>query len=87
MAETPTTGDLVKADILTDDDVRATVDVYMSDPTTSLFGLGESYELDLAGAVQGNRWASDMMANALSAVELKRAAVRTAAWLARPERR
>ncbi|AWN43200.1 hypothetical protein [Methylobacterium durans] len=87
MSDDPTVGDLVKADILTDDDVRAAVDAYMADPSTSLFGLGESYELDLTGALKSNRWVSQVMADVSSTEELRRAAARTAIWLARPEKR
>ncbi|MER2263901.1 hypothetical protein [Methylobacterium oxalidis] len=87
MAENPTVGDLFKAKALTDNDVRAAVDAYMADPTTSLFVFGDGYGLDLAVAVRSHAWAAQTVFNADATEHLKRAAVRTAILLARPERR
>ena len=52
MAESSTTGDLYKAKAITEEDMRAAVDAYMADPTTSLFVMGDGYGLDLAEAVR-----------------------------------
>ncbi|WP_132250199.1 hypothetical protein [Methylobacterium segetis] len=87
MAEQPTIGDLVKENTLSDDAVSAAVDAYMADPATTLFAFGESHELDLAVAISSNRWASDVLADSSASDGLKRSAVRTAIWLARPEKR
>ncbi|GEP04011.1 hypothetical protein [Methylobacterium oxalidis] len=87
MPEDRTVGDLFKAKAVTDDDVRAAVETYMADPATTLFVMGEGYGLDLAEAVQAHEWAKVMTANPNATEHLKRAAVRTAILLARPEKR
>ncbi|WP_132254418.1 hypothetical protein [Methylobacterium segetis] len=87
MAEQPTTGGLFKAKAITEDDVLAAVDAYLADPTTSLFLMGDGYGLDLDAAVRSHAWAAQTVFNAEATDHLKRAAVRTAILLARPEKR
>jgi len=88
MAESPpTTGELFKAKAITEEDVVAAVDAYMADPTTTLFVMGEGYGLDLAEAVRTHEWAFVTVSHSTATDHLKRAAVRTAILLARPEKR
>ncbi|WP_336490490.1 hypothetical protein [Methylobacterium nigriterrae] len=87
MDELPTAGELFKTKALTDGDVRAAVEAYMADPTTTLFVFGEGYGLNLAEAVRSYEWARQTVASAEASGHLKRAAVRTATLLARPEKR
>ncbi|MER2266486.1 hypothetical protein [Methylobacterium oxalidis] len=87
MADTPTTSDLFKAKAITDGNVHAAVDAYIADPSTSLFVMGEGYGLDLAEAVQAHKWAKATVSHPTATEHLKRAAVRTAILLARPEKR
>ncbi|WP_264045469.1 hypothetical protein [Methylobacterium flocculans] len=86
MAENPTTGELYKAKTLTEEDVGAAVDAFIADPTTTLFVFGDGYRLDLAAAVRDHAWASTTVASGDATPHLKRAAVRTAILLARPEK-
>lgn len=87
MADTnPTTGELFKAKALADDDIVAAVAAYMADPTTSAFLFGDGYTIDLAEAVKAHEWASVTVGNKDATDHLKRAAVRTAILLARPEK-
>ena len=86
MAENSTTGELFKANAILEVDVVAAVDAFMVDPTTTLFVLGEGYRIDLAAAVRDHEWASVTVATKDATEHLKRAAVRTAILLARPEK-
>ncbi|KQP62797.1 hypothetical protein [Methylobacterium sp. Leaf112] len=86
MANAPqTTGELFKAKAVTEADIVAAVDAFMADPGTTAFLFGEGYRLDLAEAVRAHEWASVTTANEDATDHLKRAAVRTAILLARPE--
>ncbi|MDR7040474.1 hypothetical protein J2X36_005257 [Methylobacterium sp. BE186] len=87
MADEHTTGGLFKAKAITEDEVFAAVDAYMADPTTALFIMGDGYGLDLNAAVRSHAWAAQTVANPDATDHLKRAAVRTAILLARPEKR
>ncbi|KQO66052.1 hypothetical protein ASF22_05130 [Methylobacterium sp. Leaf87] len=82
----PTTGELSKAKAVTEADIVAAVDAFMADPGTTAFLFGEGYRLDLAEAVRAHEWASVTTANKDATDHLKRAAVRTAILLARPEK-
>lgn len=82
----PTTGELFKAEAITDADIAAAVDAFMADPAISDHPLGDGYRLDLAGAVRAHEWASGTTANKDATDHLKRAAVRTAILLARPDK-
>jgi hypothetical protein len=80
-----TTGDLHKAKTLTEADVQAAVDAFMADPTTTAFLFGDGYRIDLAEAVSSHEWAKVTLANKDTTDHLRRAAVRSAILLARPE--
>ena len=79
----PTVGELFKAKAVTDDEVNAVVGVFMKDPETGAHPIADGYSLDLAAAVVGHRWASEVVGNLESSPGLKRGAVRTAILLAR----
>ncbi|KQO69773.1 hypothetical protein [Methylobacterium sp. Leaf89] len=81
-----TIGELYKAKAILKADVAAAVDAYMADPTTTLFLFGDGYRIDLAGAVEGSRFASLVVKDVHAADHHKRVAVRTAILLARPEK-
>ncbi|KQP10119.1 hypothetical protein ASF28_02880 [Methylobacterium sp. Leaf99] len=86
MANAPqTTGELFKAKAVTETDIAAAVDAFMADPSKSTFLFGEGYRIDLAEAVRAHEWASVTAVNKDATDHLKRAAVRTAILLARPE--
>ncbi|WP_336488244.1 hypothetical protein [Methylobacterium nigriterrae] len=88
MAEASATiGDLVKAKAVTAGQVEAAVDAYMADPTTTLFQFADECVLDLAAAVKADRHASAVLRDKTVFKGAKRAAVRTAILLARPEKR
>ncbi|GEP07405.1 hypothetical protein [Methylobacterium oxalidis] len=87
MSEALTIGELFKAKAITDDDVRAAVDAYMVDPSATLFVMGDGHGLNLAEAVQSHEWAKAAVEHPTAIDRLKRAAVRTAILLARPEKR
>lgn len=80
-----TTGDLHKAKTLTEAGVQAAVDAFMADPTTTAFLFGDGYRIDLAEAVSSHEWAKVTLANKDTTDHLRRAAVRSAILLARPE--
>ena len=86
MANIPkTTGELFKAKAVTDADIAAAVDAFMADTSASAFLFGEGYRIDLAEVVRAHEWASVTTANTDATDYLKRASVRTAILLARPE--
>jgi hypothetical protein len=82
----PTVGELFKAKAVTDEQVNAAVDAFLADPATSAHPIADGYSLDLAAAVTGHAWASQVVGNPESSPSLKRAAVRTAILLARAEK-
>jgi hypothetical protein len=81
-----TTGELYKAKAILEADVQAAVDAFMADPTTTAFLFGDGYQIDLAEAVSSHEWAKVTVANKDTTDHLRRAAVRTAILLARPEK-
>ncbi|MBB2961550.1 hypothetical protein [Methylobacterium sp. R2-1] len=83
MAASLTVGDLFKAKAVTDEQVNAAVEQYLAEPRTSAHPIAEGYTVDLAAAVAGHGWASQLTANPDSHPVLKRAAVQTAILLAR----
>ncbi|MDV2984140.1 UNVERIFIED_CONTAM: hypothetical protein Q9R58_07485 [Methylobacteriaceae bacterium AG10] len=82
----PTVGELFKAKAVTDEQVNAAVEAYRADPGTTAHPIADGYSLDLAAAVAGHAWASQVVANPEAGPGLKRAAVRTAILLARAEK-
>ena len=82
----PTVGELFKAKAVTDEQVNAAVKAYLADPGTNAHPIADGYSLDLAAAVAGHGWASQVVASPESSPGLKRAAVRTAVLLARAQK-
>ncbi|UYW33600.1 hypothetical protein [Methylorubrum extorquens] len=82
----PTVGELFKAKAVTDDEVNAAAEAYLADPDTASHPIADGYSLDLAAAVAGHGWASQVVANPESSPGLKRAATRTAILLARAQK-
>ncbi|TXN15119.1 hypothetical protein [Methylobacterium sp. WL8] len=60
---TTITRDLLKAKIVTNDEVSAAVDVFMTDLTTRLFQFKSGHSLDLANAVRVNQPAKSVVAH------------------------
>lgn len=86
MPESPTVGELFKAKAVTDEQVSAAVEAYHADPDTTAHPIADGYSLDLAAAVAGHGWASQVVADPESSPGLKRAATRTAILLARAQK-
>ena len=86
MAQNSTTGELYKSKAIVEADVVALVDAFIADTTTTLFVFGERYRIDLAAAVRSHAWAALTFATDGVPEHLKRAAVRPAILLARPEK-
>ncbi|PXW63070.1 hypothetical protein [Methylobacterium sp. B4] len=83
MAASLTVGDLFKAKAVTDEQVNTAVETYLTRPETSAHPIAEGYTVDLAAAVEGHGWASQIAANPAINPVLRRAAVQTAILLAR----
>ena len=79
-------GELFKAKAVTDDDMNAAVEAYLAKPKTGAHLSADGCSLDLAAAVAGHRWASEVVGNPESSTGLKRGTVRTAILLARAQR-
>jgi hypothetical protein len=82
----PTVSELFKAKAVTDEQVNAAVDAYLADPGTTAHLIADGYSLDLAAAVAGHGWASQVVANPESSPSLKRGAIRTAILLVRAQK-
>ncbi|TXM92099.1 hypothetical protein FV222_23700 [Methylobacterium sp. WL103] len=80
----PTTGDLFKAKIVTDDEVNTAVDIFMRAADVRLFRFASGHTLDLAAAVRASRHATATLTEPTAKDGSKRSAVRTAILLARP---
>jgi len=87
MAEQPTIGELLRANVFSEDDVHAAVDAYLADPTTRWLRLPGSYELDVADAVASNIAARETLRRPRPTEPVKRRVVRSAILRARPEKR
>ena len=59
----PTTDDLLKAKIITDDELNAAVDVFLTDLTTRLFRFKSGHSLDRAEAVRAHQPARGAVAH------------------------
>ncbi|GJD47026.1 hypothetical protein AFCDBAGC_4911 [Methylobacterium cerastii] len=75
---TTITRDLLKAKIVTDDEVSAAVDVFMTDLTTRLFRFKSGHSLDLANAVRVHQPAKAAVAHPDRNEKFRRGMVRTA---------
>ncbi|MCJ2049647.1 hypothetical protein [Methylobacterium sp. J-070] len=78
--------DLLPTLAIIDDDVAGVIDAYMADPGVGLIAFGEGYYLDPAAAVAAHPFARTLIEESWASDELRRAAVRAAVMLARPER-
>ena len=87
MPDIPTIGDLYKAKLITDDELRAAVEAYFADPTEDAYPIAEGYDLDLAAAVQGHEPARKTLEHPDRTDKFKQTMVRTALIAARPEKR
>ncbi|KAB1071113.1 hypothetical protein [Methylobacterium soli] len=87
METASTTADLLKHGLIADTEVDAAVETFMSDPKATLFVLGNVYRLNPHAAVKAYAFARNNLRNPEASPGLKRAAVRKAILLARPERR
>jgi hypothetical protein len=86
MAELPTTGDLLKQGLITDEDVDAAVEAFLGDPTLRVFIFGNACRLNLGAAVKAHRFAVTALRDPEASSGLKRATVATAIMLAQPQR-
>ncbi|KAB1075401.1 hypothetical protein [Methylobacterium soli] len=68
-------------------DVTAAIDAFFALGDPGLVPLGEKYELDVASAVAAHPFASKTLYRRTAGVSARRAAVRSAILLARPEKR
>lgn len=82
----PITLDLLATLDIVDDDVGAVVQAYLADPSRRMIAFGDGYRIDPAAAVAAHPFANQLLGQPWAADELKRAAVRAAILLARPER-
>jgi hypothetical protein len=78
----PTVGELFKAKAVTDEQVNAAVETYLSDLEASIFPIADGYVIDVDAAVVKHLWASHILANQEASTSDKRNAVRTAILLA-----
>jgi hypothetical protein len=81
---TTITSDLLKAKIVTDDEVNAVVEVFMRDPTLILFQFASGHTLDAAAAVKEHAPAANAVADPDRTEKFRRGMVRTAILRARP---
>ena len=78
--------DLLATLHIVDDDVAAVVDAYMADPLRGTVRFGEGFEIDPAMALAAHPFAAQLIGQPWAGEELRRAAVRAAIMLARPQR-
>lgn len=86
MKPDPMTLDLLATLDVVDDDVCAVVDAYLADPRPRMIGFGDGYRIDPSAAVEAHPFADQLLRQPWASDELRRAAVRAAILLARPER-
>ncbi|WP_336492344.1 hypothetical protein [Methylobacterium nigriterrae] len=87
MAEKLTVSSLLARGKISNVDVAAAVDAYLSDPDTKAYCLGDQFSLDLSTAVAAHPFTAKTLKQAKAGVSARRAAVRTAIMLARPDKR
>ncbi|MBA9071564.1 hypothetical protein FHR71_005350 [Methylobacterium sp. RAS18] len=81
----PTVGELLKSNAITDEQVNAAVEVYLTDLEAGNFPIADGYVVDLDAAVVEHLWASLVIANEDASLALKREAARTAILMARAQ--
>lgn len=72
----PTVGEHFKAKAVTDEQVNAAVEAHLKDPEAYEHLIAEGYSIDIAAAVLGHAWASQVVGLIESSQNLKRGAVR-----------
>ncbi|MCY1643236.1 hypothetical protein [Methylorubrum sp. SL192] len=82
----PTVGELFKAKAVTDEQVNAAVEVYLTDLEAGMHAIADGYVVDLDAAVVTHSWASFVLANEEASAAVRHNAVRTAILLARPQK-
>jgi hypothetical protein len=87
MASNLTISSLLARGLISNDDVAAAVDAYLSDPETTAYPLGDQFALDLSAAVAAHPFTAKTLKHGKAGVSARRAAVRTALMLARPDTR
>ena len=87
MAENLTISSLLARGLISNADITAAVEAYLSDPETTTYRLGNQFALDLSAAVAAHPFTVKALKQGKAGVSARRAAVRTALLLARPEKR
>lgn len=86
MAERPTIRDLMQYGEITSAHLTAAVDTYCRAPRTMAYAIGGKHVLDLVKAVRSSTEARRILADDTLPDSVKRAAVRAALLVARPNR-
>ncbi len=86
MAKDPpqTVGDLRHRSIVTDDEIAAAVDTFLTDPKLNAFQFASGHFLDVAAAVAGHATASTVLADPNAELPFRRTMIRTAVIVAVP---
>ena len=87
MAENLTISSLLARGKISNADIAAAVETYLSDPETTAYLLGNQFSLNLSAAVAAHPFTAKTLKRGKIGVSARRAAVRTAILLARPEKR
>ncbi|CAO4134687.1 hypothetical protein [Methylorubrum extorquens] len=78
----PTVGELFKANVVTHDDLNALIDAVLAGRMNVQEELAEGYTLDVAAAVKANAFATAVLRDKTSSTGARRTAARTAILLA-----
>ena len=87
MAENLTVTNLLVRGLISNADISAAVEAYLSDPETKAYPLGDQFALDLSAAVAAHPFTAKTLKHRKAGLSARRAAVRTALMLACPEKR
>ena len=87
MAENLTVTNLLVRGLISNADISAAVEAYLSDPETTAYPLRDQFALDLSAAVAAHPFTVKMLKHGKAGISARRAAVRTALMLAKPEKR
>ena len=85
-SDAPLTIDLFEAGDIVDDDVRGVIEAFIARPRRRIFQFGTGYRIDVAAAVAAHPFARQLMRQPWASDDLRRAAIRAAILLARPEK-
>ena len=86
MAENPTVGELLKAEVIASDEIGAAVDAWLEKPDVGPYHVGSGYLLDLAAAVRAHPFSNAVLSSEHATPSRKRKAARAAILRARPEK-